>query len=77
MFQCMKIWKGPVQKCFKGSFEHSNEVYVPIKKDSFPYFNIYELLRKGYAAGISLLLYWGADKSLTRPERKQATATKL
>jgi len=23
------------------------------------------------------LLYWGADKSLARPGRKQATATKL
>jgi hypothetical protein len=37
-------------------FENSNEVYVRMKTDNFPYLNIYELLGKGYAAGISFLL---------------------
>ena len=54
--QSMKNWKGLFRKCIKGSFENSKEVRVPIKRDNFPYFNIYELLRKGYAAEISLLL---------------------
>jgi hypothetical protein len=52
----MKNWKGPFRKCFNGSFENSSEFYVPIKRDNVPYFNIYELLRKSYSAGISLLL---------------------
>jgi hypothetical protein len=32
----MKNWKGQFRKYFKGSFENSNEVCVPIKRDFFP-----------------------------------------
>jgi len=52
----MKTLKGLIRKRFKGSLENSNKFYVLIKRDNFPYFNIYELLRKGYVVGISLFL---------------------
>jgi hypothetical protein len=48
-------WKGSFRKCFKGSFEHNIEVSVPTKRENFRYFKIYELLRKGYAAGRAML----------------------